>query len=352
MHGWGPAARWRDAAPRRASALARHAHVWTGRGRRMRRRAPPASHGKVSPPATTASARATNTPARSPHVPGGGGWTRPSVSSRSGDDPRRRRVALEVYEGASPASRGGSVPGTPARSSACWTRGQSWPRHRQFLRSTRRTAGRRGPRERLERTAPGPCRGGGAPLARRRGTSGDRLAPQAREELGAGAAHSGGAGPHPRTTSRDRKRTPRSCIEDSPDDGGTTRRAGSPEGRHAPELQVPSPTPLRPAGPAGEAPRNRSGTAAEDHTGRPHLAEILNERGLRTRTGGLFYRRACRLHLCRSRGFPAMTRSPPGRPGPTGEEIRTRTGISEGACGGYAAGAWSGDRWRRKQLAG
>jgi DNA invertase Pin-like site-specific DNA recombinase len=167
-------------------------------------------------------------------------------------------------------------------------------------------------------------------LVRWRETSGVALAPQTREDILGLARDFPSVWNHPRTTSRDRKRMLRLMIEDvALTRGDDIRVEVRWRGGATTELHVPIPLNCIAARRTGREALDLIAALARDHTD-DQIAEILNERGIRTGTGRPFTGGRVDF-LRRSRRIPGYYEHLRRAGLVTGEEIRTRTGISEGA---------------------
>ena len=167
-------------------------------------------------------------------------------------------------------------------------------------------------------------------LVRWKETSGVALAPQAREEVLGLARDFPAVWNHPRTTSRDRKRMLRLLIEDvALTRGDDIRVEVRWKGGATTELHVPIPLNCFEARRTSREALDQIAALARDHTD-DQIAEILNERGVRTGTGRPFTGERVDF-LRRSRGIPGYYEHLRRAGRVTGEEIMTRTGISEGA---------------------
>jgi len=166
-------------------------------------------------------------------------------------------------------------------------------------------------------------------LVRWKETSGVALAPRAREDVLGLARDFPAVWNHPRTTSRDRKRMLRLLIEDvaltRADDIRVEVRW---RGGATTELHVPIPLNCIEARRTSREALDQIAALARDHTD-DQIAEILNERGVRTGTGRPFTGGRVDF-LRRSRRIPGYYEHLRRAGLVTGEEIRTRTGISEG----------------------
>jgi hypothetical protein len=167
-------------------------------------------------------------------------------------------------------------------------------------------------------------------LVRWKETSGVALAPQAREEVLGLARDFPAVWNHPRTTSRDRKRMLRLLIEDvTLTRGDDIRVEVRWKGGATTELHVPIPLNFFEARRTSREALDQIAALARDHTD-DQIAAILNERGVRTGTGRPFTGERVDF-LRRSRGIPGYYEHLRRAGLVTGEEIMTRTGISEGA---------------------
>jgi hypothetical protein len=167
-------------------------------------------------------------------------------------------------------------------------------------------------------------------LVRWRETSGVALAPQTREDVLGLARDFPAVGNHPRTTSRDRKRMLRLLIEDvALTRGDDIRVEVRGRGGATTELHVPIPRNCIEARRTSREALDLIAALAREHTDDP-IAEIRNERGIRTGTGRPFTGGRVDF-LRRSRRIPGYYEHLRRAGLVTGEEIRTRTGISEGA---------------------
>lgn len=169
-----------------------------------------------------------------------------------------------------------------------------------------------------------------AALARWRETRDAAIAPEAREEVLRLAQDFPSVWDHPRVTPRDRKRMLRLLIEDvtltRQDDIRLEVRW---KGGATTELHLPIPRNAIEARRTGRAVLDQVAELAKDHTD-DQIAGILNERGVRTGTGESFT--GGRVDsLRRSYEIPGYFENLRQAGLVTGQEIMSRTGISEGA---------------------